>query len=87
MSNIPSFSSKDLEKALKNLGFSVDRSKGKGGHYKAKCPPTVRIQPGQKDYVVVPHTKEIYEDLRNRIIREIKNYGFTEEDFLRALKK
>ena len=87
MSNLPSFSSKDLEKALINLGFSVDRSKGKGGHYKAKCPAGIRVQPGQKNFIVIPHTKEIYEDLRNKILREIKIFGFTEEQFLKALKK
>lgn len=87
MSNIPAFSSKDLEKALKNLGFTVDKSKGKGGHYKAKCPPGVRVQPGQKSFVIIPHTKEIYEDLRNKILKEIKSFGFTEEQFLEALKK
>lgn len=36
MSNIPSFNSKDLENALKNPGFAIDKSAGKGGHYKAK---------------------------------------------------
>lgn len=87
MSNIPAFSSKDLEKALRNLGFIIDKSKGKGGHYKAKCPPGIEIQPGQKSFVIIPHTKEIFEDLRNKILREVKSFGFTEEQFLEALKK
>lgn len=87
MSTIPAFSSKDLEKALKNLGFSVDKSKGKGGHYKAKCPLAVKIKPGQRDFIIIPHTKEIYENLRNKILREVKNLGFTEEQFLDALRK
>lgn len=86
MSDLPSFSSKDLEKALINLGFIVDRSKGKGGHYKAKCPPGIKLQPGQKSFIIVPHTKEVYEDLRNRILREIKSFGFNKEQFLEALK-
>lgn len=87
MSTIPAFSSKDLEKALKNLGFTVDKSKGKGGHFKAKCPPGIIIQPGQKSFVIIPHTKEIYEDLRNKILKEVKSFGFTEKQFLEALKK
>ncbi len=87
MSNIPSFSSKDLENALENLGFSIDKSAGKGGHYKAKCSSSIKIQPGQKSFVIIPHTKEIYEDLRNKIIREVKSFGFTKEQFLEALKK
>lgn len=87
MSTILAFSSKDLEKALKNLGFTVDKSKGKGEHYKAKCPSTIKVQMGQRDFIVIPHTKEIYENLRNKIIREVKGFGFTEEQFLEALKK
>lgn len=87
MSTIPAFSSKDLEKALKNLGFTVDKSKGKGGHYKAKCPSNIKIQPGQRDFIIIPHTKEIYEDLRGKILREVKGFSFTKEQFLDALKK
>lgn len=87
MSTIPAFSSKDLEKALKNLGFIIDKSKGKGGHYKAKCPSNIQIQPGQRDFIIIPHTKEIYENLRNKIIREVKSFGFTEEQFLEALEE
>lgn len=87
MGKIPAFSSKDLEKALKNLDFIIDKSKGKGGHYKAKCPLGIRIQSGQKSFVIIPHTKEIYEDLRNKILKEIKSFGFTGEQFLEALKK
>lgn len=87
MSNIPAFSSKDLEKALKNLGFVIDKSKGKGGHYKAKCPVGIKVQPSQKDFIIIPHAKEIYENLRNKILREVKSFGFTEGQFLGALKK
>lgn len=88
MSDLPSFSSKDLARALINLGFTVDRSKGKGGHYKAKCPLEIKLQPGQKkkSFIVVPHTKEIFEDLRNRIVKEVKGFGFSKEQFLKALK-
>lgn len=87
MSNIPAFSSKDLEKALVNLGFEIDRSKGKGGHYKARCPSIIKVPPGQRKFIIIPHTKEIYEDLRNKILRELKNLGFTKEQFLEALKR
>lgn len=87
MSNIPSFSSKDLEKALRSLGFVIDKSKGKGGHYKAKCSKGIVLQPGQKSFVIIPHTKEIYEDLKNKILKEVKSFGFTEKQFLEALKK
>lgn len=87
MVKAPAFSSKDLEKALRNLGFVIDKSKGKGGHYKAKCPSSIKIQPGQRNFIIIPHTKEIYEDLRGKIIREIKSFGFTEEQFLEALKR
>ena len=87
MSNIPSFSSKDLEKALKNLGFAIDKFAGKGGHYKAKCPQNIILNSGQRSFIVIPHTKEIYENLRNKILKEIKNLGITKEEFLKALKK
>lgn len=87
MSNIPAFSSKDLERALQNLGFLIDKSSGKGGHYKAKCPPNITLNPGQRSFIVIPHTKEIYENLRNKIIKEVKSLGFTKEQFLKALKE
>jgi len=87
MAKIPAFSSKDLEKALHNLGFSVDKSKGKGGHYKARCPAGIILEPGQKSFIIIPHTKEIYENLRNKILKEVKSFRFTEEQFLEALKK
>jgi predicted RNA binding protein YcfA (HicA-like mRNA interferase family) len=87
MSSLPAFNSKDLQKALKKLGFTIDKSKDKGGHYKAKPPLTAIFIPGQRDFIIIPHTKEIYEDLRNKILREIKSFGFTKEQFLEALRK
>ncbi len=87
MAKVPAFSSKDLEKTLRNLGFVIDKSKGKGGHYKAKYPKGVILQPGQKSFVIIPHTKEIYEDLRNKILKEVKSFGFTTEQFLEALRE
>lgn len=87
MAKVTAFSSKDLEKALRNLRFTIDKSKGKGGHYKARCPIGIKLQPGQKSFVIIPHTREIYEDLRNKILKEVKSFGFSEEQFLEALKK
>lgn len=45
------------------------------------------LEPGQKSFVIIPHTKEIYENLRNKILKEIKSFGFSEEQFLEALKQ
>lgn len=87
MSNTPSFSSKDLENALQNLGFTIDKSAGKGGHYKAKCPQNITLNPSQRNFIVIPHTKEIYENLRNKILKEVKSFGITKEEFLKALRK
>lgn len=86
MSNIPVFGSKELEKALKILGFEIDDSRGKGGHKLAEH-PTKKPHSGQASFVTIRGLKE-YSDpnFRKAVINEIKKFDFTEEEILLALR-
>lgn len=85
MSDIPSFNAKQCLKALKKLGFLIDKSKGKGSHCKAYFPSDIKIPQGQKPFIIIPlHGKF---RLQNVILKELKQQGITKEKFLHALKK
>lgn len=84
MPPIPSFSAKDCLRALEKLGFSIDYSKGKGGHVKAYAPSNVTIRQGQRPFIIVPlHGKF---RLQHAIIRELRQMGIPSNEFLKVLK-
>jgi len=77
MTSIPSFNARECIHALNQLGFSIDYSKGKGGHAKAYAPISIQITQGQRPFIIIPHA----------ITRELKHMGISKEQFLEALKK
>lgn len=89
MAVLPVFGRVKFERALKTLGFEILYDRGKGGHALAKH-PTRKPNPSQQiANITIPHTKsKNYDDprLRKEIVNVIKSYGFSEEEFLAALK-
>ena len=83
---VPNFTSKEYEEALRYLGFQIDDTKGKGKHNKAKVPRTVKISPGQRNFIMIPNDKNPGPDLKARLIRELLQFGFTKEQLIEALK-
>ncbi len=78
-----------FERALKTLGFEILYDRGKGGHALAKHPIRKPDPNQQIANITIPHTKsKNYDDprLRKEILTVVKSYGFSEEEFLLALK-
>lgn len=86
MPKLPLFGSQELIKALKKLGFEIDESRGKGGHYLAKH-PEIKPGHGQRPFITIRGMKE-YGDpgFRSKVINEIRAFGFSREEIIEALK-
>lgn len=85
MPRLPLYGCYELKGALKDLGFEIDESKGKGGHAKATH-PTRKSTNGQAPYVIIRGLKE-YADpfFRSAVIREIIAFGFTREEIIETI--
>lgn len=80
MSHYPPNNSKEWIRLLLKLGFVEKNRIGIGGHahkfiHPDRHPPRNSQQP---DFIIIPH--KIYNILSKEIIKEIKAFGFTEED-------
>lgn len=86
MPSTPTFGCKELERALNILGFELYTDRGKGGHKLAKHPTRITTE-GQAPFITVRALKE-YGDIafRKTIIKEIKKFGYSEEEILLALR-
>lgn len=89
MAILPVFGRVKFERALRTLGFDILYDRGKGGHALAKH-PTRKPNPNQQiANITIPHTKsKNYDDprLRSEIVKVMKSYGISEEEFFLALK-
>lgn len=89
MAVLPVFGRVKFERALKTLGFEILYDRGKGGHALAKH-PTLKPNPSQQiANITIPHTKsKNYDDprLRSEIVKIMKSYGISEEEFFLSLK-
>ncbi len=67
------------------MGFTIDESKGKGGHALAKH-PTKTPTSGQRPYITIKGDKE-YGDpfFRSTIVREIMAFRFTRDEVIEAI--
>ncbi len=87
MGSIPVFGDKELEKACILLGFTILDDRGKGGHKLAKHPTRKPLTQRQYPHITIQRAKEfITKDYRKKIIREIMEFKFTEEQVIAALK-
>lgn len=87
MGSIPVFGDKELEKACILLGFDIFSDRGKGGHKLAKHPTRKPLTPRQYPHITIQRAKEfITKDYRKKIIKEIMEFNFTEEQVIVALK-
>lgn len=68
---------KKFTKALKRLGFVIDKTGGDGSHYKTTWPKTQKC---------VPIPSELRKDVLYYLLKEIEQYsGITWEDIKREL--
>lgn len=89
MAAIPVFGRRQLEKALRILGFLIYEDRGKGGHGLAKHPARKPNPERQIANITIPHTRsKTYDDprLRKDVVDEIMAFDFTEEQILMALR-
>ena len=87
MGQIPTFGEKELTKACIILGFMIFDDRGKGGHKLAKHPTRKPINPREYPFITIQGGKEYKTlDYRQKLIREIKEFGFTKEQIILALK-
>ena len=84
MSDIPSFNARQCLKALKKLGFLIDKSKGKSGHCKTYFPSDIKILKVQKPFIIISlHGKF---RLQKVILKELEQKGISKEKFIHGLK-
>ena len=87
MGSTPVFGDKELEKACKLLGFIVFDNRGKGGHKLAKHPNRQPKSPRQYPHITIQRAKEYCtNDYRKKLIKEIMDFGFSEEQVIAAIK-
>ncbi|OGM31653.1 hypothetical protein A2803_04460 [Candidatus Woesebacteria bacterium RIFCSPHIGHO2_01_FULL_44_21] len=85
MPKIPVFGSPELKTALSELGFTIDETRGKGGHSLAKH-PSKKPSGGQAPYITIRGLKE-YSDpnFRSMIVNQVRQFGFTRDEIINAL--
>ena len=83
MTNVPDFTPKQCLKALASLGFVIDKSKGKGGHCKAKTPPHLQTAKSKRTFIIVPYHRKF----KNRffIVKELEALGIPIDEFIKHL--
>lgn len=87
MSSIPSFGCREAISLCKDLGFIIDKSKGKGGHLKATHPTKVaRDENGRvTKFITIRGKKDYSKRFRNLFVKELTYFGFSEEEILQRL--
>jgi len=85
MPKLPVFGRKGLTGACKDLGFTVELDKGKGGHALAKH-PTKKPTNDQRPFVTIKGDKEYHDpNFRSALVNQIVNLGFTREEVIKAI--
>lgn len=86
MPKIPVFGCVELKRALKDLGFSIDETRGKGDH-DLGFHPTLKPVQGQKPFITIPNWKEYADpNFRGQIVTEIFRFGISKQDIIDALQ-
>ncbi|OGY23191.1 MAG: hypothetical protein A2172_02320 [Candidatus Woykebacteria bacterium RBG_13_40_15] len=82
----PTFGTRELLKALKKLGFIIDKSKGKGSHAKAIY-PTRRPKKPQPPFIMIQYWHgDYYKSFREDLVKEIESFGFSREEIIKVLR-
>ena len=72
-------------RALKSLGFVIDKTRGKGDHDLAFHPSKKPNPQRQRPFITVPHWKEYASrNFRAAFIREIIAFGFTRDEVIKV---
>ena len=77
MSNYPPNKPKDLIKCLKRLGFEKKNRVGIGKHIATYTHPVKLPTHGQRPYITIPNHIDD-PDFAKEIVKQIKAFGFTE---------
>jgi len=85
---LSAYGSKELERCLLHLGFTPLKQHGTS-HQKFIPPKEKAIHsPGQRSFIVIQLGQKEYDPhARTRYIRQIFNFGFTQEEIIIGLKK
>lgn len=84
MTPLPSFGQRGAKKLCRNLGFSIDDTKGKGGHCKATHPTKIAKDSHGRTtkFIIIRGKKEYSKHFRELLIKELKNFGFSEDEII-----
>ena len=86
MPKLPVYGCSELECALKKLGFTIDKTRGKGGHSLAKH-PTKTNGSKVRSFVTIKGDKEYFDpNFRSAIVNEIRAFGFTRDEVIAAIE-
>lgn len=77
---------RDLEKCLLRLGFTKNTRVGLGNHVATYGYPGRAPTPPQRPFVTIPHKMDD-PDFQKAIIKQIKAFGFTEQEIRHACGK
>jgi len=82
-----SFGSKELCRCLEKLGFQCQAQKDTS-HVKYKSPHNIKILPGEKSFIPVQLGRKHYDKHSStRYLRQIKQFGFTDEEIKKSFGK
>lgn len=87
MAVTPKFGSRELVRCLLRLGFTSRKQMGTR-HVKYNPPSNIKLKPGQRSFIMVQENIKTYDsNACSRYINEIKAFGFSREEVIRALTK
>ena len=85
MAVTPKYGSRELASCLKNLGFTPRKQMGTR-HIKYDPPVHASVNPGQRTFIIMQQNIKTYDsNACSRYINEIKTFGFSREEIIKAL--
>ena len=88
MAVTPKYGSRELVHCLESLGFSLRRKQTGTSHVKYDPPSHVKVNPGERSFVIVQLNIKTYDsNACSRWINQIKSFGFSREEIIKALKR
>ncbi len=87
MALTPRYGSRELVKCLLILGFTLNRKQAGTSHIKYTPPLGIQIKAGERSFIMVQMGIKTYDtNACNRYIKQIKDFGFKEQEILNGFK-
>ena len=88
MAVTPKYGSRELVNCLESLGFSLRRKQSGTSHVKYDPPSYIKVNPGERSFIMVQLGVKTYDtNACSRWINQIKAFGFSREEVIKALAK